>query len=963
MSQAKQSGAILRKQCREELDNTVPILDELRQYERMKKVEGVQILVTARAELARDGIMDTYSKLTRQLEFCKEFLLNEVDKKAKEKRATLSTYQTNLRCSIADIDDKMAQLNDLLNAPEDGLCRHGEKVATELKNAIKRRPGRLSDETKEFRFIENPQLGHVIAPKHFGVLKTFSFNQEQVEIAQMTEHASVGKSTGFRLKISDCHLGDAGHYLVVKAKSLDTNERLLAHVQDLQNGSYDCCVTPTATGIHQIKVYLFGVLLKGCPVQFKVSAGTIVAGKREKQPHRVAQQLQVQREISQSKLCLHQFSGKSTSEMDSHVSVITNDKNVSGTGDCASKFDHHNIPVRAPTVSSNTPSTVRCDGGAASETVVSIVPGNSRLSMSNKSSEEQGIIATEKVVKVERKNSHKPVQSVKSSPFFDAQMCRSPKQDAKHVKKGFAELKELKKTFEMGDGDTMNKLASSKTESDTAQQSLKENHEMLRALENPMFRALEKPSILDTKEVQLSAVRETELKLVNSSTKTKSKTVCSPAQIDEKKLNTTLETNETLARTTLNLEGKKCTASKIEMHDSNETRLRTAENKITVLSSTGQTQESLMNSATVGKEKEVKDALKVEVKAVASIAETKEKPFSTVSEGNLQDTGDAMRNDKSQGSNVKENTVWQFQINSEASVLENHFRYIRNTQRRGFLCDQPIRGRFIRSIPGSSDEQLQFPIGIDVDQRTGTIWICDTGNNMVKKFSWEGKLIDTIGQTGGIAFQRPSAVRHSFEGKLFVKDDYEVQVLDSDLKLDYKFGKRVLEKPYGLCWTPSGNLLILDEGRACTRMVIFSETGKLLQVTPFMPAVHRLKGSKVRFLALSNRRLVVSDLGLSTVYVTDHFGRQLTYIGGPGFKLGLFRDPAGVAADGEGNVIVADSKNDRLQVYSSSFDYGGLIELDRKIKRPSDIFLTRDNHLLIVSLLNHCVQVFKLFKD
>ena len=54
--------------------------------------------------------------------------------------------------------------------------------------------------------------------------------------------------------------------------------------------------------------------------------------------------------------------------------------------------------------------------------------------------------------------------------------------------------------------------------------------------------------------------------------------------------------------------------------------------------------------------------------------------------------------------------------------------------------------------------------------------------------------------------------------------------------------------------------------------------------------------------------------GVSEVFVTDLYGKQLWRFGQFGSMPGQFREPSGVAADSCGNLVIADSKNDRIQV-------------------------------------------------
>ena len=76
-------------------------------------------------------------------------------------------------------------------------------------------------------------------------------------------------------------------------------------------------------------------------------------------------------------------------------------------------------------------------------------------------------------------------------------------------------------------------------------------------------------------------------------------------------------------------------------------------------------------------------------------------------------------------------------------------------------------------------------------------------------------------------------------------------------------------------------------------------------------------GSKCRFLAHFGGRLYVTDLGLDRVYVLDSStGRILTVFGKTSNGPDCFSDPAGLGVDGVGNMLVANSRNHRICLYS-----------------------------------------------
>ena len=78
-----------------------------------------------------------------------------------------------------------------------------------------------------------------------------------------------------------------------------------------------------------------------------------------------------------------------------------------------------------------------------------------------------------------------------------------------------------------------------------------------------------------------------------------------------------------------------------------------------------------------------------------------------------------------------------------------------------------------------------------------------------------------------------------------------------------------------------------------------------------------------------------------------------------------FHVSQGVAVDEEGNIVVADSRNHRLQVFTASGSLvavfgGGLHEEGSPIQmdRPSGVAVTHDGHIAVVDFGNNRVVVF-----
>ncbi|XP_041371012.1 uncharacterized protein LOC121384617 [Gigantopelta aegis] len=254
---------------------------------------------------------------------------------------------------------------------------------------------------------------------------------------------------------------------------------------------------------------------------------------------------------------------------------------------------------------------------------------------------------------------------------------------------------------------------------------------------------------------------------------------------------------------------------------------------------------------------------------------------------------------------------------------------------------------------------LRFPIGITINHKDEVI-VCDTGAGVVRVFKYNCLLFSFYESKNGVKFSHPSAVVVNERDDMFVKDDVAIHVFDRDGNALNIIGKKCLKRPYGLVMTTDGKLVVLDVDRDRPTLFQFFQDGRLASSPLFDPLTKLKSGSKCRFLALYQDKVLVSDLGLNVMYLVNLDGNVLHTFGSFGHHAGCFNQPSGITVDSVGNWIVADSRNDRLQVFKSNGQFLCHMKLHAPILRPSDIHLTANGHLYVVNLLYHVVNVYKI---
>jgi len=189
------------------------------------------------------------------------------------------------------------------------------------------------------------------------------------------------------------------------------------------------------------------------------------------------------------------------------------------------------------------------------------------------------------------------------------------------------------------------------------------------------------------------------------------------------------------------------------------------------------------------------------------------------------------------------------------------------------LTEVPGEPLGIYGAPGSGPGQLRSPTGLAVDV-AGNLYIADSGNGRIQKWSPGGTFLAEWGSTG------------DHEGRL---DD-----------------------PAGVAVGPGGDLYVTDAGRH--RVVRFDLDGRLLG---HWGGPHEL--SSPRGIAVDPAgNVYVVDTGNHRVRKFSPSGENLGSVGGPESGPGQLERPYGVAVDADGNLYVTDAGPGRIVVFTQA---------------------------------------------
>ncbi|XP_002129130.2 E3 ubiquitin-protein ligase TRIM71 [Ciona intestinalis] len=270
---------------------------------------------------------------------------------------------------------------------------------------------------------------------------------------------------------------------------------------------------------------------------------------------------------------------------------------------------------------------------------------------------------------------------------------------------------------------------------------------------------------------------------------------------------------------------------------------------------------------------------------------------------------------------------------------------------------------------GSKDGELCRPWGICCDAQ-GHLIVADRSNNRLQIFNYDGSFHHKFGTSGSRPgqFDRPAGVTVNKQGQIIVadKDNHRIQIFCFDGTFVGMFGERGSKSgqfnyPWDVAVNSVGMIAVTDTRNH--RIQLFSPDGTFLHKYGFEGALWKHFDSP-RGVAFSHDRIIVTDFNNHRLVIIEPDLQSARYLGSEGNQALQFLRPQGVAIDEEGNIVVADSRNHRIQVFTPT---GGLIAVfgganttngSALMDRPSGVTVTPHGHIAVVDFGNNRVIVF-----
>ena len=223
---------------------------------------------------------------------------------------------------------------------------------------------------------------------------------------------------------------------------------------------------------------------------------------------------------------------------------------------------------------------------------------------------------------------------------------------------------------------------------------------------------------------------------------------------------------------------------------------------------------------------------------------------------------------------------------------------------------------------GTFNEPWGITIGPD-----GNIFIADTWNHRIQKFTPDGAFLTSWGKFGQRetpdSFWGPRDVAIDDHGHVYVSDtgNKRIVVFDIDGQFLAEFGDTGLgdgqfDEPSGLALDAEGNLYVADTWNQ--RIQVFSPDAN--GIAQYFLLKWDLEGwygqsldNKPYLTIGSDGNVYVSDPELSRILVFSPIGEVISTWGTNGESLTNLNYAAGLSADKEGGIWVSDTKNNRIQ--------------------------------------------------
>ncbi|KAJ8943472.1 hypothetical protein NQ318_006325 [Aromia moschata] len=264
---------------------------------------------------------------------------------------------------------------------------------------------------------------------------------------------------------------------------------------------------------------------------------------------------------------------------------------------------------------------------------------------------------------------------------------------------------------------------------------------------------------------------------------------------------------------------------------------------------------------------------------------------------------------------------------------------------------------------GSGKDEFMQPVAVAIDERDQTVYVLDTGNSRVKVLTEQLEFVKHV-TNEGLLGRSCTGIAISTDGLAVVnwRSKYITEMTTDGETLKY-FTYNAFQEPIDIDVDKSyGHFLIADNGMSC--IFVFDAEGKILfQVRQdYLIDLSSREERNVQFNIFcrnrSFREIIVADSRIQAFSAKGDF-MEVVYDEGKG--KGRY---GGITVDSENKILVSRMEQKGrtyVQVLSLTDNTLNLCidSHDAKLKRPSGLATTNDNHVIVVDLGNNCIKKYR----
>jgi sugar lactone lactonase YvrE len=250
---------------------------------------------------------------------------------------------------------------------------------------------------------------------------------------------------------------------------------------------------------------------------------------------------------------------------------------------------------------------------------------------------------------------------------------------------------------------------------------------------------------------------------------------------------------------------------------------------------------------------------------------------------------------------------------------------------------------------GNYDGLLNVPASLAVDS-SGNLYVTDTNNNRIEKFSSDGKFLSKWGTAGSGPgeFDLPTGITLDTAGNIYVTDQSNNRIQEFNSAGSYIREFNLLGLfPRGIALDSAGNLYFTDPAKDL--LVKFANDGHEIASWGGYGTVTGKFDTPSSIALDRNANVYVVDTGNARIQKFTSDGQFLASWGSFGAGNGQFLKPTGIAIDSAGNVYVSDADYDHPSI--QKFTIGNTtISTQQKSTVPE--FGTTNIVVLTISILS-----------